>query len=292
MMMSGRCERKRKIALFALGTHSSVTQRSPWYPQQTAKLSQRATHNLNIHRLDLTTTLAPGHRPDPLYSSLLLLLLRTYVLSVYQKPISISQSRNKQIQNEKELNHLASAGGGALNFHSETIDPSSHEAPPCRFTYAGTCWWRVRYLRIDLIPTPKIQNDGTSDCCERWHTASSGYWLRFNSDWLYESQNRKNIQYKASLLLQSILCRVWCRFDHKVVAKKTMDRLFAVFFEGFLTFLIVFIDYVFLDCVFPFFHCVFMFVVQNLLQSFLWAYFWDISGYPCLFPRPCLQNSQ
>ena len=28
---------------------------------------------------------------------------------------------------------------GALNFHSETIDPSSHEAPPCRFTYAGTC---------------------------------------------------------------------------------------------------------------------------------------------------------
>ena len=34
--------------------------------------------------------------------------------------------------------------------------------------------------------------------------ASSGYWLRFNSDWLYESQNRKNIQYKASSLLQSI----------------------------------------------------------------------------------------
>ena len=38
-------------------------------------------HNLNIHRLDLTTTLAPGHRSDPLYSSLFLLLLRTYVLS-------------------------------------------------------------------------------------------------------------------------------------------------------------------------------------------------------------------
>ena len=37
--------------------------------------------NLNIHRLDLTTTLAPGHRSDPLYSSLFLLLLRTYVLT-------------------------------------------------------------------------------------------------------------------------------------------------------------------------------------------------------------------
>ena len=55
----------------------------------------------------------------------------------------------------------------ALNFYSGTIDPSSHEAPPCRFTYAGNCEWRFRYLRIDPILTPTTQNNGTSDCCER-----------------------------------------------------------------------------------------------------------------------------
>ena len=31
------------------------------------------------------------------------------------------------------------AVGVPLSFHSETRDPSSHEAPPCRFTCAGTC---------------------------------------------------------------------------------------------------------------------------------------------------------
>ena len=42
-----------------------------------------------------------------------------------------------------------------------------NEAPTCRFTYTGTCWWRHRHLRIDLMLTPAIQNNRTSDCCER-----------------------------------------------------------------------------------------------------------------------------
>ena len=75
-------ERRGKLVLPALGAHSKCHSEEPLVPPaDSKKLSQKATHNLNIHRLDLTTTLAPGHRPDPLYSSLFLLLLRTYVLT-------------------------------------------------------------------------------------------------------------------------------------------------------------------------------------------------------------------
>ena len=108
MMMSGRCARRvsNSPGRYQLREKRKTCPSCPWCPLKVSlrgalgtpsrqqKLSQKATHNLNIHRLDLTTTLAPGHRPDPLYSSLFLLLLRTYVLTVYQKPISISQSRN------------------------------------------------------------------------------------------------------------------------------------------------------------------------------------------------------
>ena len=106
---------------------------------------------------------------------------------------------------------------GALNFHSETIDPSSHEAPPCRFTYAGTCWWRVRYLRIDLIPTPKIQNDGTSDCCER---CLFRLLLMVNSDWFSNPKIRKILSTRSGFsipFLPLLLLVIFIIFEYSII---------------------------------------------------------------------------
>ena len=74
-------ERRGKLVLSALGAHSSVTQRSPWYPQQTGKVSQRVTHNLYTHHI--VTYRQHEHQVIdliPLSLLLSLLLVRTYLL--------------------------------------------------------------------------------------------------------------------------------------------------------------------------------------------------------------------
>ena len=74
-------------------------------------------------------------------------------------------------------------------------------------TCAGTCWWRVRYLRIDPILTPTTQNNGTSDCRER---CLFRLLLTVNSDWFMNPEIRKMFSTRSGFSDPFFLSLLFC----------------------------------------------------------------------------------